>query len=160
MSTLYELSERYQNILEIAEMLDEEQLQEALSGIEDDIENKADGYAKVIKELEAQAKAQKEEAKRLSDRARSLENSVKRMKESLQDQMLLMNKRKIKTQLFSFNVQKNAPSAHITDDELLPKRFYEEQAPKLNKKELLNAMKAGEEIPGAEIKQSESLRIR
>ncbi|PJH69170.1 hypothetical protein CVR96_27740, partial [Salmonella enterica subsp. enterica serovar Typhimurium] len=51
MATLYKLNESYQNILQVAEMMDEEEFKEALNGIEDDIENKADGYAKVIKEF-------------------------------------------------------------------------------------------------------------
>ena len=160
MRTLYELSTNYQNILEIAEMLDEDQLKEALAGLDDEIENKADGYAKVIKELEAQENAIKDEIKRLTERKSAIGNNVKRMKESLQDQMLLMNKRKIKTPFFSFNIQNNPPSLSILDESHIPKRFYEEQDPKLNKRELLKALKDGEELEGVEIKQGESLRIR
>lgn len=160
MATLYDLSERYQNVLEIAEMLDQEQLEEALKGIDDEIDNKADGYAKVIKELEAQDNAIKDEIKRLSDRKSAINNNIKRMKESLQEQMLLMDKRKIKTPFFSFNIQNNPPSLSILDESHIPKRFYEEQDPKLNKRELLKALKDGEELEGVEIKQGESLRIR
>jgi len=160
MATLYDLSERYQNILDIAEMLDEEQLQEALSEIDDAIENKADGYAKVIQELHGKVDVLKKEEKRLSDRRKSIENNAKRIKESLQDQMLLLDKRKFKTDLFSFNIQKNPPSLNVLDDSFIPKRFFEEQQPKLDSRGLLNALKSGEEIKGVEVKQSESLRIR
>lgn len=160
MATLYDLSDRYQNLLEVAEMLDQEQLDEALSGLDDEIENKANGYAKVIKELEAQENAIKEEVKRLNERKSAIGNNIKRMKESLQDQMLLMNKRKIKSDLFSFNIQNNPPSLSVLDESHIPKRFYEEQAPKLNKREILKALKGGEELEGVEIKQGESLRIR
>lgn len=160
MATLYELSDRYQNLLEIAEMLDQDQLEEALSSVDDEIENKADGYAKVIKELESQESAIKEEIKRLSERKSAIGNNIQRMKESLQDQMLLMNKRKIKTPFFSFNIQNNPPSLSVLDESHIPKRFYEEQDPKLNKRELLKALKSGEELEGVEIKQGESLRIR
>ena len=160
MATLYELSERYQNILEVAEMLDPEQLEEALSGLDDEIENKADGYAKVIQELHGKVDVLKKEEKRLSDRRKSIENNAKRIKESLQDQMLLLDKRKFKTDLFSFNISKNPPSLTVLDDTFIPKRFYEEQDPKLDKRGLLNALKAGEEIKGVEVKQGESLRIK
>lgn len=74
--------------------------------------------------------------------------------------MLLLDKRKFKTDLFSFNISKNPPSLTISDDTFIPKRFYEEQDPKLDRRGLLNALKSGEEIKGVEVKQSESLRIR
>ena len=160
MATLYDLTERYRNILEIAEMLDEEQLSEALAGLDDEIENKADGYAKVIQELHGKVDVLKKEEKRLSDRRKSIENNAKRIKESLQDQMLLLDKRKFKTDLFSFNIQNNPPSLDVIDDEYIPKQFYEEQQPKLNRRELLNALKSGDVIKGVEIKQTEGLRIR
>lgn len=160
MATLYELSERYQNILEVAEMLDPEQLEEALKGIDDEIENKADGYAKVIQELNGKVDVLKKEEKRLADRRKSIENNAKRIKESLQEQMLLLDKRKFKTDLFSFGIQKNAPSLDVIDYQYIPKEFYEEQQPKLNKRELLKAMKNGDVIKGVEVKQTESLRIR
>jgi len=105
MATLYELTDRYRNVLEIAGMLDEEQLQEALQAIDDEIEVKADGYAKVMKELEMQENAIQEEVKRLSERKKHIKNNRDRMKESLANQMEILSKRKIKTDLFSFNIQ-------------------------------------------------------
>jgi len=161
MATLYELTDRYRNVLEIAGMLDEEQLQEALQAIDDEIEVKADGYAKVMKELEAQENAIQEEVKRLSERKKHIKNNRDRMKESLANQMEILSKRKIKTDLFSFNIQNNPSRLSITDEANIPKEFFEEQEPKLNKRELLNYLKSSEqELVGVEIKQTESLRIR
>lgn len=158
---LYKLTERYMNILEIAEMLDAEQLEEALAGIDDDIEVKADGYARVIKELDNTADGLDKEIKRLTDRKKTITNNAKRMKESLQDSMLLTGKTKFKTDLFSFNIQKNAASLSVLKEDYIPKRFYEEQAPILDKRGLLKYLKeTEEELEGVEIKQTESLRIR
>ena len=155
---LYELSDSYQQIQAMIED-GEEGLEDTLESLEDAIEDKAIGYAKVMRNLEGQANAIKEEEKRLSERRKALENNVKRMKESLQDAMLLNGKRKIKTDLFSFNIQNNPPGVRIVNEELIPKRFYVEQEPKLDKKSLLKEMKESE-IPGVEINQGESLRIR
>lgn len=161
MSTLYELNQRYMNILEVAEMMDEGLLNEALATIDDEIDDKADGYAKVIKQLELQVKGLKEEEKRLAERRKSIENNIKRMKESLEDSMKVQGKRKIKTNLFTFNIQHNPPSLKVTDESNIPEEFFEEQAPKLNRKELLKYLKnTDEKIEGAEIKQTEGLRIR
>jgi len=162
MATLYKLNERYQNILQVAEMMDEEEFKEALNGIEDDIENKADGYAKVIKEFESQINGLKSEEKRLKDRRTTLENKIKNMKENLENSMKLQGKTKFKTPLFSFNIQNNAPSLTVMDESNIPKRFFEEQKPKLNKTALKNYMKENEdeEVEGVMLKQTESLRIR
>jgi len=61
--------------------------------------------------------------------------------------------------LFTFNIQKNPPSLNVVNAELIPRVFYEEQEPKLNRRELLNFAKESD-IPGVEVMQNESLRIR
>ena len=48
-----------------------------------EIEDKADGYAKIIRELESKANARKEEAKRLTESAKSFENKTKLLKQNL-----------------------------------------------------------------------------
>ena len=66
---------------------------------------------------------------------------------------------KIKTDLFSLNIQKNPPSLNVISEENVPDEFYIVER-KLQRTELLKAMKAGLEVEGVEIKQGESLRIR
>lgn len=155
---LYELTTAYK---EIQTMIEDgaDGLEEGLQALDDAIESKADGYARVMKNIEGQIAVIKEEEKRLRDRRASLANSVKRLKETLQDSMLYNNKRRIKTDLFSFNIQKNPPSVRVVEPEVVPKRFYIEQEPKLDRRALINELKETE-IPGVEISQGESLRIR
>ena len=74
--------------------------------------------------------------------------------------MKVTGKNKFKGQLFSFSIQKNPPSLNVDDEKLIPEEYWIEQAPVLDKKTLLAALKSGEEIPGVSIKQTESLRIR
>lgn len=161
MATLYELTDRYRNILEVAEMLEPEEFSEILKGLDDEIEPKADSYAIVINELTATEDKLKKEIDRLSARMGTIKNNKKRMKESLQDSMLLTGKTKFKTDLFSFNIQNNPPSLSVLSEDNIPKQFYIEKEPQLDKKSLLKHLKeSGEELAGVEIKQSESLRIR
>lgn len=119
------------------------------------IEEKADGYAKLIRNQEASSKAFDEEIKRMRERKQAIDNNVKRMKLSLQNAMVEIGKTKFKTDLFSFNIQKNQPSVVIIDETLVPEKF---------KKVTIDfdktAIKKEEDVPGVEIKQSESLRIR
>ena len=68
---LYELTDSYQKILQLIED-GGEGLEDTLESITDAIEDKADGYGKVIKNIEAQIEAIKNEEKRLADRRKSL----------------------------------------------------------------------------------------
>ena len=74
--------------------------------------------------------------------------------------MKLTKTKRIKSELFTFNIQNNPPSLNVEDEMNIPFEYYIPQQPKLDKKELLNAIKNGLEIEGVSIKQGESLRIR
>jgi|SRR5690625_498413 len=155
---LYELSAAYQ---EIQAMIEDGQdgLEDTLESLNDAIEDKAVGYAKVIRNLEAQSNAIRGEEKRLAERRKSLDNNIKRMKMSLEETMIHNDKKRIKTDLFTFNIQKNPPSIKVIDEDLIPKRFYVEQQPKLDRRSLINELKENE-MPGVELTQGEGLRIR
>lgn len=156
---LYELSGAYKEIQELIED-GKEGLEDTLEALEGALEDKAIGYAKVMKNLEAQASAIKEEEKRLRERRKSIENNIKRMKESLQGAMEYNNIKRIKTDLFTFNIQKNVPSLKVNENALIPAEYFEKQDPKLNRKALTDAIKNGLTIDGVELIQSEGLRIR
>ena len=161
MASLFDLSTDYQQLYDlIAEQEDEQILKDTLASINDAIEDKADGYVAVIKTLEGDNKAIDEEIKRLRQRKTSNQNGVKRLKESLQEVMEQTGKEKFKTALNSYSIANNPPILDITDESLIPKQYYIEQQPKLDKKELLKVVKDGLEIKGVELKQSRSLRVR
>lgn len=161
MASLFDLSTDYQQLYDlIAEQEDEQILKDTLASINDAIEDKADGYVAVIKTLEGDNKVIDEEIKRLRQRKTSNQNGVKRLKESLQEVMEQTGKEKFKTALNSYSIANNPPSLDITDESLIPKQYYIEQQPKLDKKELLKVVKDGLEIKGVELKQSRSLRVR
>lgn len=163
--TLYELTEDYMNLLEMAEDpdTDPEAFADTLEGIEGAIEDKADGYAKVIRTLEGDAAACDAESKRLRNKKIAIENNIKRMKAALQYAMEATGKTKFKTPLFSFGIQKN-PAAVVMDEgyiENIPERFLIPQDPVIDKKAIKEALKNGEDLEGlAHLEQSESLRIR
>lgn len=156
---LYQLTGSYLQVLEMADQFDEEVLNDTLHSINESIEQKAENTAKLIKSIEAEAAAIDAEVKRLNELKKVKQNKAKNIKEYLQSEMLKLEKRKIQTPLFNIRIQKNPPSLSVMDEANIPKRFYEEQAPKLKRRELLNALKDGEELEGVEIKQTEGLRI-
>jgi len=161
MSNIFELTDNYKQVYDlISEQGDEQALIDTLASINDALEDKADGYASVIKSLQADNSAIDEEIKRLKQRKTSNENGVKRLKDNLKESMELTGKEKFKTAFNSFSISKNAPSKEVLNEKLIPKDYWISQAPKINSKLLLDDLKAGKEVPGAEIKQTRSLRVR
>ena len=159
MATLYELTGQFRELLELVEQgeVDPEMLADTLEGLEGEIEIKADGYAKVIKELEGKTAMLKGEIERLSNRKSAIENNIKTMKESLEIAMRTTGKVKFKTDLFSFNIQKNPARLVITGD--VPKDYLIPQEPKVDSKAIKDLLKE-KELDFAHLEQSESLRIR
>lgn len=163
--TIYELSSDYIAILAMMEdpEVDEQTLADTLEGIEGALEDKADNYARVMRQMDADAKAIKAEEERLYNRRKSIENRSAWLKKTLQTVMEETGKTKFKTQFFSFGIQKNAPSVVIdaTDIDSIPADYLVQQAPKIDKTKIAADIKAGADLSGiAHLEQTESLRIR
>ena len=165
MSSIYELTAEYLALMEMAEDPDinEEAFLGSLESIEGELEDKADNYAKVMRMLDGDALAIREEERRLKARREAIEKNIKRMKSALQLAMQTTGKTKFKTALFSFGIRKNPPSVVIDTDNVrdFPDVFIIESEPVLDKKALKDALKAGEDMTGlCHLEQSESLSIR
>ncbi|EAC2938994.1 siphovirus Gp157 family protein [Listeria monocytogenes] len=159
MPTLYSIQDKYQQLLNLAEQLDPELLKDTLESIDDELETKAENVAFVIKELEGQSLILEKETKRLAERKNTINNNVKRLKQSLFDAMITANKQKIKTNLFTLDIRKNPPSI-IVEDESKLLNYLIEQPKKIDKTKLGDDLKKGIEVPGAKIIQTERLQIR
>ena len=155
---LYELSLAFQEVQNMD--LDPEVMKDTLDSIEDAIENKAENIAKLIRNLESDVSAYKEEEDRLKTKRQATENKVKWLKTYLEDNMKLTGKTKFKSGMFNFSIQKNPASVNITDERIIPEEFLIQQPPKVDKTSLKEILKRGIEVPGAELKQTEGLRIR
>lgn len=157
---LYELSENYRQVQDLIEN-GADNLNDTLQSLSDAIEEKAVNYAKIIKNIESQSLILKNEETRLQEKRKKLDNNVKKLKQSLEISMIHSNIKKINSPLFVFNIQKNVPSLKISDDAEIPHFYFVEQTPKLDKRALLEDVKAKKiELEGVELRQTESLRIR
>lgn len=136
-----------------------EDIGSALETIEGEIEEKAEGYAITIREMESEAAAIKAEEKRLAARRMHLENRVSYLKTHLEESMRATGKTKFKTKLFSFGIQKNPPSLSVADESQVPEKYWKITR-SIDRSGLLKAVKDGLTVEGIELKQGESLRIR
>lgn len=163
--TLYELTDEYRQLLEMAEDpdTDPDVLRDTMEAIGGEIEAKADGYAMVMKELEAQDAAIKTEVDRLNNRRLAIANHLRTMKLTLTNAMIETGKKKFKTTLFSFNIQKNPASVVLETDDYskIPAEYWKMRDPEIDKAALKKDLQAGKELPGvAHLSQGESLRIK
>lgn len=118
MSTLYQLTGYYQQLIEMLDdpEIDQQTFQDTIAAISDEIEVKAENYAKIIRNLEVNVESIALEQKRLAARKNVLENSITRLKTNLQEAMIIVGKTKFKTDLFSFNIQKNGGKLPVIID--------------------------------------------
>ena len=159
MANLYELQGAYARIQSMIE-LGEEGLEDTLESIEGALEEKLESYAMVIRNIESDVEGLEKEEKRLAERRKNMISGIQRMKINMQNAISSTGEKKIQGEKFTFTVQKNPPSLNIVDDKAIPKEFVTvETVRNIDKKALLAKAKI-EEVPGVEIKQGESLRIR
>ena len=165
MATLYEISAEFQRLYWMADEYDwtPEEIADTLEGLDYELEEKADAYAKVIRSLEGDIASLKAEIDRLTARKKTIENNIKNMKESLEGAMRASGKQKIKTKLFSFGIQKNPPALKIDDPNAIPTKYLIPQEPKVDNaaiKKMLKELPENQFCLWAHLENSSSLRIR
>jgi len=154
MSTLYEITGDYLRLLEMLEEEENIDLQafaDTLEGIEGEFEIKADGYARVLKELAAEAGKYDAEIQRMTARRDSLNNRSKMLKQHLYESMKATGKTKFKTDLFSFNIQRNGGTQPMEVYELCVTRAYMKMVP--DNAKIRKALEDGKELKFAVLKE-------
>ena len=162
---LYQLTSDYETVLNMLydEEIDEQMILDTLEGIEGEIEDKADGYAKIIRELLSDAEKVKNEKLRLEARQKSFENKAKLLKKNLEKTLIQIGKTKFKTELFSFSVQKNGGKLPLIIDEIkeVPEEYFKHTEKELDNTKIREAIDSGKKITFAHYgEQGESLRIK
>lgn len=99
--------------------------------------------------------------KKLRDRCARLEGRINTRRALIASGMEISAIDKLETPAGTVSVKNVPPSVRVIEEADIPPRFWKPQAPKLDKKELLAALKAKEIIPGAELSNgSRTIQIR
>lgn len=159
--TLYEIAQEMANLIdpETGELKD----YEAFEALEMAKEEKIDNMAKWVLDLEAEAKMVKERADELTKRAQSAKKKAERLREFLQE-FLAGEKRKTADYTIGY---RRTEAVEITDEDRAIAWLMEHndealtyQAPKISKTAVKEMLKAGNEIPGAELVERQSMQIK
>jgi len=162
---LYELSQAYNDVYDLltTEEMDEGETRDGialLEQLETSLHEKLLACARVLKSLEADTDAIKAEEQRLAKRRKAIENNAARLKEYMQSNMESAGLEKASDAVFTVAMQNNPPSVRVLNEKRIPSLYFIPQEPKLDKRSLLNAIKAGEQVDGAELQQTKGVRIR
>lgn len=160
---LYDLAEQYETLLEMAsDDTGNETLTEYIAGLEGKIEEKVENTMKVVRSLEADAAAIKLEEDRLKKRRDSLEKNARYLKDNVGAVMDQLEIDKIKGPIFTVWMQANPPKVNVLDDFAIPQKFYvvPPAVPQLQKAAIIESWKKGEDIPGVQVVQEKSLRVK
>ena len=162
---LYEITEQHRELEKLAETSDEEMAQalaDTFEAIEGDFNDKAISLVTVANSISADTGAIDAEIKRLQARKKTMQNSENAMREYLRSNMEACGISKITCPLFSITLGKPRKIALITDESKIPTDYLDIKTSVSPMKALiLKELKAGEEIPGAELGESKpSLLIK
>ena len=158
---LYDISTEYRDLAEKILEQDGEITEEDMKQfdtLEYNFLQKADNYAGLIKEVEAEIGCLDEAIKRQEERKKKRERLVEKLKGRLAQAMDIMGKDKVDT-LNACVTFRRSLKVEIVDEKEIPEEFFK-AVYTANKSAIRDALKAGHAVPGAELKENRSIQIR
>ena len=152
MAKLYEIVAELQDFVTQNEGLEDEQAyKDTLEALQGELDDKVSQWARCIKNMEAERNAVKEEADRLAKRAKSIDNQVAHMKDTLLMFLKAAGRDKAGDAVIKASIAKNGGKApiimNISEDDI-PKE-YQECIYRANKEAIRNALESGTELEWA-----------
>lgn len=126
------------------------------------LQDKVQGIARWMFNIEGREDALDKEIARLTARKKQVVGLRSRLKEYVKSNMEIADIKKLEFDTFEVTVAKNPPSVEITDVEVVPAQFIEVVTTnKIDKKEILKTMKSGYKVLGAKlVTDKTNLRIK
>lgn len=114
-----------------------------------------------ILELDAYEEAIAAQVKALSERKERFAHQSERIKSAIHVAMGQAELRKMELAVATLGVRAVPAKCEILDESMIPSKFWKAQEPKLDKKAVLDALKAKEDVPGAVLSNGgETLSLR
>lgn len=139
---------------------DDEAVQDAIEG-ETNLKEVIGAAVARIAEIDALSDAIKAQADKLKARRDRLDNQADLLRAAIANAMQTAEVDRLELPAATLTIKATAPKAVITDEAAIPSRFFVPQDPKLSLKAVGDALKAGEQVPGATLSNGGStLQIR
>ena len=165
MPHLYEIARNkveLERLMEYGDM-DPQAIVDTLEAVEGELTEKALDVARVSRNLDAVAVAVREAGKAMLDRAARLEKRAESIRQYLLMNMGFAGITKIECPQFVIAIKHNPPAVVIDDEKFVPAEYMTQPdppAPRPDKAKIRDAIKAGEDVPGCRLVQSDRVDIR
>ena len=171
MTSLYNIGNELQSIADDVTVLLEQgadpnsdevqQLLQKMVAQESDWDTKALRVAKFLNHIKVQQEIVKLEVDRLQKKMKQLGSTFDNLHDLLLWQMQGFGKTEIKDPILSIKVRDNPPSVIIEDESIIPNDYKTEKTTiTVNKTRIKAAFKAGEQVDGANIVNSQRLEFK
>ena len=113
-----------------------------------------------IDSLNRESELLKEKAKQLTERAKSKDSKIERLKAYVQESMIKFGTKKIENETVTVRLN-SAKVVQVNDETLIPKEYMVEKVEiKPDKRRILADLKSGKQIAGVELGESNSITVR
>ena len=162
---LYELTDAYAGLAALLDECESEeeaaQLWAQIDAVNASIAEKADNYARLLRNKKSDLDSLDKEIARLETRKQSVVKQIEHIRDYMKFAMGIAGATVIRTTLGKWSIRKNPTKLIVLDEHEVAPEFFEPQPPKLSKSKLLKHWKDTGEIPdGCDVVQSESMQFR
>ncbi len=162
MANLVAIEEEISNVLAVAQELDEDQQQAALTYLDElaiQEAEKADAVAYAVRKRQAEVEFLKSEEDRIRSRRKAMESRLILFREYLADVFQRNGLQKVKGIKSTLFLRKSS-SVEIVDMRELPSEYVQTRIEYVPRKtQIKDALKGGQTVPGAQIVERQSLVI-
>lgn len=163
--SLYEISLEYRAAAEkLADLdLDAQTIADTLEGLSGDLATKAQNVAFFVRNLEATAAAIKQAEADMAARRKAMENRADSLKRYIFESMTVAGIEKIECPHFRLAIKNNPAAVDVFEPGLVPASFMrtpEPPPPAPDKTAIKEALKAGQDVPGARLTSGQRLEIK
>ena len=164
MASLYELDQAVLAVLDNGLVFDEETGEilwdeDNFNQLEIERNDKLESVALYVKSLEAEAAAIKAEEKALANRRSVKEKKVARLRGYLTESMQAFGDTKLETPRVAVSFRKSQV-VEVWDARELPEDYLKHPEPKPDKTAIKAAIKAGWDVPGADLVERQNIQIK
>lgn len=163
-NSLYSISTEMQILLEEVTAADGElnpELEEKIALISNQMTQKTDDIVSWVNSQDDLIKLAKSKINDLNEFIEAIEKRLIKFDGYVDNCLKSLGTNKIEGQLYSISKRKPVQVVNIFDEKLIPVDFVKipEPKPMIQKAEIGKALKAGQEVPGAELKESTNVSI-
>ena len=166
-ATLYQIEDELLIALDTIEMVSDDEpelkaeLEEQIAGLIATEINKVDDVSRMLAHFETQAAFATQEIKRLQDRKRAFERSYERLESCAKLAMEIAGKTRLEGTTSTLALRKSPTSVFLRNFDQVPDEFFTVKIERwVDKDKVKRALKAGIEVPGAELVENRFHLVR